>query len=143
MKIRYIFLLLIIICSCTEHEKFGRFEVYNHKDLNAYCLIWDDDHLNGDRIWISNEWKLLTIEKYKAGNKNGPTYVFYNDGTLKGICQYYNGIPVGKHIYYSDKKLHYPIQEVYFDSLGKVIHWELTDSNNQRIVLYNPFNKFY
>lgn len=105
-------------------------------------MIWDNDKVNGDRIWVSNSWQLLTIEKYKNGKKNGHQYSFYNDGFIRSYCEYKNDTPVGRHVYYAKNSFHYAIQAIEYDNKGHVTLSEFLDSAGNVMKIYNPFNKF-
>jgi hypothetical protein len=60
--------------------------------LHAWPSESDDQYTGLVRIW--DEWGTLRYERpYKDGGRHGLWKEYYEDGTLKSVCEYKNGLP--------------------------------------------------
>lgn len=109
--------LLVIVCSCGEHEA-KRLQAYYENGQPNYEVPLKDGKKNGEMKGYYRTGQLRSISNWENGVLNGPMIKYYESGGTMQIHNMLEGVRTDSSLFFrSDSSL----QEVqYFDNLGRI-----------------------
>lgn len=123
-----LFLIILILASCTDKEK--RITFYEGGNTIKYETEYKNGLKDGVEIFYYPEGGIKLKTLWKGGKKNGVEEEYYKNGNRAAIRSFHNDIRIGDTNIFSESAKLLEIQ--YFDSSGRIIDFKKFEEDGSR-----------